>query len=871
MFSAQGRDPLSKKCKVTGSTSSVQKQYDKDVKSYVYILEGEPTTTKIQFPKEDKHGLFLTQKFLVFQLFVPVGRPFSFEIAVTDQTQNKRRIFFSSNLKDISVTPLHAKFPLTLLNAGSWLNMCLDLESLVSDTFSGPKFRAVESFTITANCRLKKVFTLRVPPLETSEGHQVQYANSEPLPRNLQLITTSDVSICTQVLSYVRLCGHDNPSTSVSTPPGNEGTTPRQDQETHIAFGTKVVIPPHLRRNSFKEKSETNKTQRLLSSSKTKQSDVRYANDSLVVKSPLSPKGNEDSPRGIDANQASIQPRPPSTSSSGKIRRPLRVKPSSAGKTRSAVNVDNNTNVDNITNVEKQPDSLETEKSPSSASTQKLTKEQKVEVLRSADQYVAMGRETSEVTNVERPVSQTPLEEQSKVLDGFETACPKNAELDERMKMISINASLRKSSETQKLTGEERLENGTGNDSVALSDALTTKTSTKNSEDVKLSLSGYTNEHSEIEEENSLENAEEKVNITNALDVTTSATKNADMSNNNNEPSMDKDSDQPRVRPRKLPLASNNPVFTFASMPRSPRSSKRKLLESPMVDDVITPNVEAAPEVLISLAETPVKNGPHSNRGASLEDDFCKLSDDENYDDEGGDGIQKLLQSSLSPRHSPMPFHQQLRQSIRSSMLKEIPSPVKENGYDAQNYQSDHGLDTLNQSTASSWRFDTSDSSNSFNQTQQDLEDSLNNTSFPKSLRHIAAVAGIPMVDDNDNEDAHSNCSDDSTLSTWRTPPQDLRGNKYQNEMKPLGKEPDLTATISMTDPRDYCDVFSPPIILGTPNKENNSAISNLSPMKSPNRFPYCGGSDEEELDLLYDPCLNCYFDPKTHKYYELA
>lgn len=27
---------------------------------------------------------------------------------------------------------------------------------------------------------------------------------------------------------------------------------------------------------------------------------------------------------------------------------------------------------------------------------------------------------------------------------------------------------------------------------------------------------------------------------------------------------------------------------------------------------------------------------------------------------------------------------------------------------------------------------------------------------------------------------------------------------------------------------------------------------------------------DEEMLDLLYDPCLNCYFDPKTGKYYEL-
>ena len=29
--------------------------------------------------------------------------------------------------------------------------------------------------------------------------------------------------------------------------------------------------------------------------------------------------------------------------------------------------------------------------------------------------------------------------------------------------------------------------------------------------------------------------------------------------------------------------------------------------------------------------------------------------------------------------------------------------------------------------------------------------------------------------------------------------------------------------------------------------------------------------TDEEEmLDLMYDPCLNCYFDPKNGKYYEL-
>ena len=28
---------------------------------------------------------------------------------------------------------------------------------------------------------------------------------------------------------------------------------------------------------------------------------------------------------------------------------------------------------------------------------------------------------------------------------------------------------------------------------------------------------------------------------------------------------------------------------------------------------------------------------------------------------------------------------------------------------------------------------------------------------------------------------------------------------------------------------------------------------------------------EDEELDLIYDPVLNCYYDPSSHKYYELV
>ena len=31
------------------------------------------------------------------------------------------------------------------------------------------------------------------------------------------------------------------------------------------------------------------------------------------------------------------------------------------------------------------------------------------------------------------------------------------------------------------------------------------------------------------------------------------------------------------------------------------------------------------------------------------------------------------------------------------------------------------------------------------------------------------------------------------------------------------------------------------------------------------------GWSGDQELELVYDPQLNCYFDPVTQKYYELV
>nr|XP_006821003.1 PREDICTED: uncharacterized protein C3orf67 homolog [Saccoglossus kowalevskii] len=99
--------------------------YDKDVKSYVFVVEGEGTTTKMQLPKDNKQSLLLIQRYLILQLMVPLGHDFSIELSISDMGNNKRRLFLSSSQKEISITPLHAKIPLSIpvLSRGMVLTM----------------------------------------------------------------------------------------------------------------------------------------------------------------------------------------------------------------------------------------------------------------------------------------------------------------------------------------------------------------------------------------------------------------------------------------------------------------------------------------------------------------------------------------------------------------------------------------------------------------------------------------------------------------------------------------------------------------------------------------------------------------------------
>ncbi|XP_024602038.1 uncharacterized protein C3orf67 homolog isoform X3 [Neophocaena asiaeorientalis asiaeorientalis] len=264
IFTAQGKNPGAK-WKILGSPSVIWKEFDKEVKSFVFVLEGSSQTNKIQLPKENKQILGLIQRFLVLQIYIPLGQDFATELLITDLRNIKRRLYLSTVHKELSSTPLHAKIPLFMIKRKIWCNLCIDLVAFTSEIFKGAVFQSLDGIIVSANCKLRKIFTLKCRPQDTADK------DDEPtdiIPRSCQL--TTDVPQVTQLLNMTKLRqteikfeGHPL-SSAESDQFINRGTgsmrSGKNQDVCHIAFGSKVLGPPPLsgRRNNMRIFSEGN-------------------------------------------------------------------------------------------------------------------------------------------------------------------------------------------------------------------------------------------------------------------------------------------------------------------------------------------------------------------------------------------------------------------------------------------------------------------------------------------------------------------------------------------------------------------------------------------------------------------------------------
>ncbi|XP_015247665.1 PREDICTED: uncharacterized protein C3orf67 homolog [Cyprinodon variegatus] len=200
LFSGQGNDPVAK-WKLCGGPSAIHKEYNKEVKGFVYCLKGSSHTVKMQMPENAKMSLGLIQPFLVLQVNVPERCDFSIELVITDLEHLKRRIYFSTVHKEISATLLHAKIPFTELKRNTWSTVCIDLVSIAGELFKG--FLTLDGITLFATCKVRRIFTMKTDPKVMSDAFLSGACLMEMIPRSF--CYPSDVNQITNVLNYENL------------------------------------------------------------------------------------------------------------------------------------------------------------------------------------------------------------------------------------------------------------------------------------------------------------------------------------------------------------------------------------------------------------------------------------------------------------------------------------------------------------------------------------------------------------------------------------------------------------------------------------------------------------------------------------------
>ncbi|KAF7250029.1 hypothetical protein EYD10_04636 [Varanus komodoensis] len=101
------------------------------------------------------------------------------KVEITDLRNIKRRLYLSTIHKELSVTPLHAKIPLFMIKRKIWCNLCIDLVAFTSGIFKGAVFQSLDGIVISANCKLRKIFTLKSVPLDTADQDGLAHSEKD--------------------------------------------------------------------------------------------------------------------------------------------------------------------------------------------------------------------------------------------------------------------------------------------------------------------------------------------------------------------------------------------------------------------------------------------------------------------------------------------------------------------------------------------------------------------------------------------------------------------------------------------------------------------------------------------------------------------
>uniref|UniRef100_A0A914W9Z1 CFA20 domain-containing protein n=1 Tax=Plectus sambesii TaxID=2011161 RepID=A0A914W9Z1_9BILA len=189
--------------------SALRRVYDATAKTYVFSLNGSPSTScRITAPSDSRLILGLRQPYLVLQIRVNSDSDFSFETTIADKSGSRRTLKFSTFFRKTEVGPLNARISLANLRRMQWINAVVPLKEMVSELWSGQEYESIHTITLCANCSFRRIFTLRNIAINGLSA-QSSADSSDTAPAKTAATTipkavrmSPSVSEATQILSW---------------------------------------------------------------------------------------------------------------------------------------------------------------------------------------------------------------------------------------------------------------------------------------------------------------------------------------------------------------------------------------------------------------------------------------------------------------------------------------------------------------------------------------------------------------------------------------------------------------------------------------------------------------------------------------------
>ncbi|KAK0064303.1 protein CFAP20DC [Biomphalaria pfeifferi] len=904
LLSTQGKDSLSN-WKV--SNSGIKKIYDKEVKGYILTLEGASATTKVQTPKDQKLSLTLIQRYIVLQIYLPKGADFSMEFGITDLGNNKRRILLSTSQKEIQVTPLHAKVPLAIVHKAIWLNLALDLMSLVGDMWIGQTFRSLDQITISANCKLRRVFTMKSQPPDTTEDEELDLNSTintgeiDNIPKHLQL--TLDVEQHTQVLNLSKIksaeriksgkgLADQNRSGSMLDLDLSSSGRKVQLSDGKIAFGSKAPRAPDTGRKTSRQGNVTNRS----------------------FKSQISK--NDATDGQDDSEQVDIfkQSHPGSAGSASSLSYSHQPHPGSAGSVSSLTYSHQASDSDGIANGMKDLQ-LVAPHPPREPSNDRVRRKPRIKLL--AQNGLINKGESSLISPPTSATLSGPMRKQRVHMTGSVTATTILSDTkssQSSMKDSGVGPDVPEIQSPRK--GEKNLSEITSNyDSVADVISLLREVEEKhigqdsgegdnNNNSSKL-LKGLGNDVAERERKlketsNDCElNPEGKVHFDedDSNKSTSESSHPGEYEESDDETSGDNNKLHHFFSPPKSaslrrtasPITESNDLTSLkkSASKMSKRSADSVYRGARLEDDFVSHSSSEEDPALKAdmLHHTMRQRRPVGSAGSTHSDG--KVYNSSNYStqasyiklkSQANNSLRSRPATNLSPKGSTSPdqkpsFNSRKERDSVTRMSKksvrEINNPVTydneqnlTNGqrpYDATKYRMEEVTDSFEARMYESMRRHADESLQSLSPTLDRLQHRPSET----TTSHIHCESPATTSDD------------DTSFSSWKAPNLNQVPHNYQDEMKSQRSSDTLTSS----NPRDWSGVMSPPIVPLSRVQDLQGTMEGLSDDLSDDPMTNHGHmgqtiqntTEDDKLDLLFDPKLNCYYDPETKKYYELV